>query len=194
MSKRERFNRSNPYRMNITINSKGKEIQDAKGAHDMPNDILIVYFTRSGNTRTIAQLIQQQTGSTTFEVLPEIPYPPSYNDVVKQAKKEIQAKHLPALQSRIRDIGAYGTIFIGTPNWWSTMAPPITTFLSEYDLTGKTIVPFCTHGGGGESRVLKDIAKNCPHSQVMPGFCVYSNGGAGAERDVSAWLREINIL
>ncbi|MDI3543102.1 MAG: hypothetical protein PWP57_705, partial [Candidatus Atribacteria bacterium] len=97
----------------------------------MKGNILIAYYSRSGNTRKLAQLIHQKVGGTVHEIQPEVPYPASYNATVEQAKKEIQAGFRPPLKSRIEHIEAYDTIFIGSPNWWSTIAPPIATFLEE---------------------------------------------------------------
>lgn len=153
--------------------------------------ILIAYYTRSGNTRKIAELIQAEVGGTLFEITPQVPYPASYNAVVAQAKKEIRAAYKPALQSKIDNIRAYDTVFIGSPNWWSTLAPPVASLLFEYDLSGKTVVPFCTHGGGGKARVLEDMAKMCPDASVFPGLSVY--GDTGTRSQISAWLKEIGM-
>ena len=157
----------------------------------MAEHILVVYFSHSGNTYKIANLIHQEVGGTIHEIQPEVPYPNSYNAVVDQAKKEIQAGYKPALQSTPDHIESYDTIFVGSPNWWSTIAPPVATFLSEYDLSGKTIVPFCTHGGGGLGRIGQDIAKLCPQSTLLSCFEIYESGTGNAQAQVSAWLRNI---
>jgi flavodoxin len=154
---------------------------------------LIVYFSRSGNTRRIANLIHQEVGGTIHEIQPEVPYPASYDAVVEQAKKEIQAEYKPALQSTVDDIDSYDTVFIGSPNWWSTIAPPVATFLSEYLWSGKTIVPFCTDGGGGLGRIPMEIARLCPQSTILGGFEIYGRGTGNAQARVSAWLRKIGM-
>jgi len=159
----------------------------------MAEHILVVYFSRSGNTREIANLIHQEVGGTIHEIQPEVPYPDSYNAVLDQAKKEIQAGYKPALQSTVDRIESYDTIFVGSPNWWSTIAPPVATFLSEYDLSGKTIVPFCTHGGGGLGRIGQDIAKLCPQSTILSSLEIYGSGTGNAQAEVSAWLSNIGI-
>ena len=159
----------------------------------MAEHILVVYFSRSGNTRKIANLIHQEVGGIIHEIRPEVPYPNSYNAVVDQAEKEIQAGYKPALQSTLDHIESYDTIFVGSPNWWSTIAPPVATFLSEYDLSGKTIVPFCTHGGGGLGRIGKDVAKLCPRSTVLSSFDVYESETGNAQAKVSAWLRKVGM-
>ena len=159
----------------------------------MAERILIAYFSRSGNTRKIANLIHQEVGGTIHEIQPEVPYPNSYNAVVDQAKEEIQAGYKPALESTLDQIESYDTVFVGSPNWWSTIAPPVATFLSEYDLSGKIIVPFCTHGGGGLGRIGRDIAKLCPQSTILSSLEIYGSGTGNAQARVSAWLREVGM-
>jgi flavodoxin len=160
----------------------------------MTEHVLIVYFSHSGNTQKIANLIHKEVGGTIHEIQPEVPYPNSYNAVVDQAKKEIQAGYKPALRSTLDHIESYDTIFVGSPNWCSTIAPPVTTFLSEYDLSGKTIVPFCTHGGGGLGKIGKDIAKLCPQSTILSSFEIYGSGTGKAQARVSAWLRKVGVI
>ena len=159
----------------------------------MAEHILVVYFTRSGNTREIANLIHREVGGVIHEIQPQVPYPKSYDAVVDQAGKEIKAGYKPALQSTLDHVESYDTIFVGSPNWWSTIAPPVATFLSQYDLAGKTIVPFCTHGGGGLARIAQDIARLCPHSTILGSFEIYESETGNAQARVAAWLRNIGM-
>jgi flavodoxin len=92
----------------------------------MADNILIVYYSYSGN---------KETGGTLCAVQPETPYPAAYNTVVEQAKKEIQKGYHPKISTKIDNLKIYDTIFVGSPNWWSTIAPPIAAFLSENDLS-----------------------------------------------------------
>ena len=160
----------------------------------MPGKILIAYYTWSGNTRKIAELIKRETDGTVFEILPEVAYSADYNTVVALAKREIQAGFKPVLKSKIDNIGIYEVILIGTPNWWSTIAPPVAAFLSGHDLAGKTIVPFFTHGGGGQGRILKDITRLCPNSTVLEGFETYRGGAGNVQAKVAEWLRKTGIV
>jgi flavodoxin len=73
------------------------------------------------------------------------------------------------------------------------MAAPVKTFLSEYDFSGKTIVPFCTHGGSGLGRSITDIAALCPHSTILDGLAVWGKNAKTAQNDVSAWVRRIKV-
>jgi len=159
----------------------------------MAGEALIVYYSRSGNTRRIAMLVHQEMGGTLHEIEPEAPYPRSYDATVDQAKKEIEAGHRPALESTLDSVESYNTIFVGSPNWWSTIAPPVATFLSEHDLSGKTVVPFCTHGGGGLGRIGRDIARLCPQSTVLSSFEIYGSRGGNAQARVSAWLSSYEL-
>ncbi len=157
----------------------------------MSGNVLVAYYTRSGNTRTIANHIVDEVGGTICEIEPEVAYPRTDSAVVEQAKKEIQAGYKPRIRVQVDNLETYDTVFIGSPNWWGTIAPPVATLLSEHNLSGKTIVPFCTHGGGGQQRVMQDIARLCPHSTVLDGFVTCEAGAGRAE--VSAWLRKIGM-
>ena len=159
----------------------------------MAENILIVYSSRSGNTRKIASLIQGEVGGTLHEIQPAVPYPRSYDAVVDQAGEEIQAGYMPALQTKLDHIESYDTVFVGSPNWWNTIAPPVATFLSQYNLSGKTVVPFCTHGGDGLGRIGRDIAKLCPQSTILSSFEIYGSGGRDAQARVSAWLSKVGV-
>jgi flavodoxin len=156
--------------------------------------ILIVYFSHSGNTRVIAEQIQKATGGVIFEIQPVKDYPSDYNTVVDQAKKEINANYKPALKALVKNIETYDVIFIGSPNWWSTIAPPVATFLSSYNLEGKTIIPFMTHGGGGMGHSVSDIKKLCPKSIVLDGLPISGSYVRRAQNDVENWLRKIKII
>ena len=156
----------------------------------MEKNILIAYYSWANGTKKIAEQVSKITGGTLFEIAPAVAYTSDYDAVVEQAKKEISAGVKPALAADI-DVATYDTVFIGTPNWWSTMAPPVATFLDGKDFKGKTIIPFCSHGGGGWSRIREDIAAMCPGSNSAEGFSVYNGGGNDMPQQVEAWLKEI---
>lgn len=157
----------------------------------MARNILIVYYSHSGNTRKLAELIRQKTGGTLCEIQPETAYPASYSAVLDQAKKEIRAGFRPALKTKIEQIEAYDTVIVGSPIWWGTIAPPVAAFLEKYDLSGKNVAPFVTHGGGGSGQTEKGVAKLCPKSTILPVLSVY--GGGDAESQVTAWLKQIGL-
>jgi len=148
---------------------------------------LIAYYSLSGNTRDIAQKIQKLTGGIIFEIKPLSAYPNNYDEVVNIAQVEKEHNTKPELIDN-GDISFYDTIFIGTPVWWYTFASPIRTFLTEHDFTGKTIIPFCTHGGGGESSTFKEIEELCPNAIIKNGFVSYENTAKLPE--IENWLRK----
>lgn len=156
--------------------------------------ILVAYYSQFGDTRKVAKLIRQKTSGKLFEIEPETPYHGEYDDIMERAKKEIEAGSHPALKTLPESFEPYDTFFIGTPNWLSKVAPPVATFLSSCDLSGKTIIPFYTHGGGGAGEIEKDIAELCPGATVKPGFARTGNFGSGTEALVEAWLRDTGII
>jgi flavodoxin len=156
--------------------------------------ILVAYFSHSGNTRVIAQYIKEITGADIFEIIPVNQYTTDYNTLVNQAKKEINADYKPALKTKIANIEQYDIIFIGSPNWWSTFAPPVATFMSSYNFSGKTIIPFITHEGSRMGRSVNDLKKLCPKSIVMNGYDCRGSNVKNARNEVAKWLKEIKII
>ncbi len=156
--------------------------------------ILVVYYSWSGNTREMATQIKNATGADIFEIIPEKTYPADYNACVDQAKKEIHADFKPALKTKLDNIEKYDVIFVGSPNWWNTIAPPVATFLSAYNLSGKTIVPFMTHEGSRMGNSVSDIKKLCPKSTVLNGLPIRGGSVKNAQADILKWLREIKMI
>jgi flavodoxin len=157
------------------------------------SSILIAYYSWAGSARRLAGKIHDRAGGELFEIIPREPYPGDFDACAAQAKKEIQAGYKPELQTKIESIAAFDTILLGSPNWWSTVAPPAAAFLSSFDFCGKTIAPFCTHGGGGQGHITGDIKKLCPGAKVLNCLAV---GGQAAppEEKILAWLKEAGAL
>ena len=158
----------------------------------MKNDILIACYSWSGNTRKIAGLIERATGGTLFGIEPVQPYTTDYRALVAQAKEEIQAGFRPELKA-LPESTSYMVVFLGTPIWWHTMAPPLATFIDRFNLNRKTVVPFHTHGGGGIGSFEEDIAKMCPNSTVTKGFGTYNSGGSETEAQIGSWLSAMRL-
>ncbi len=156
--------------------------------------ILVVYYSWGGNTRNMATQIKEATGADIFEIVPEQAYPKDYNACVDQAKKEINANFRPPLKSKPADISKYDVVFVGSPNWWSTIAPPVATFLSTYNLSGKTVVPFITHEGSRMGRSVTDIRKLCPNSTILEGLPVRGSYVKDAQDDIREWLRNLKMI
>ena len=156
--------------------------------------ILIVYYSWSGDTQELAKQIKELVGGTIFRIEPVDKYPRNYQEVLKVSKVEIEDGVKPPLTKSVDDIAQYDSIFVGSPNWYSTIAPPVVTFLSEYDLSGKTVIPFVTHGGGGVSRCITDIKKLVPDSTVLDGFVISGSRTATANQKLQEWLRDIQVI
>lgn len=155
--------------------------------------ILVAYFSYSGNTREIANQIHKSAGGNIFEIQSVKPYPDDYDAVVQQARRELDSGYKSALKTKIENIKSYDLVFIGYPVWWGTFPAPVKTFLSEYDFSGKTIIPFCTHEGSGLGRSAADISKLCPESSLLEGIAFRGRDVKTAQSKVSQWLQKIII-
>ena len=164
-----------------------------KGAVMPERKVLIAYYSYSGNTKYIAEKIQKMTRGDLFEIKTVKTYPKNYNEVVEEAKKEKNSDYRPELQSKVKNINEYNIVFIGTPVWWYTMTPAVKSFITETDLKGKTIIPFCTHGGGGASSTFIDMAKLLPDSKVLKGIEIYERGNASTDKDINIWIENLDI-
>jgi len=161
---------------------------------DITKKILVAYFSHSGNTREIANQIHKSMSGDIFEIQAVKPYPHDYDAVVKQAKQELDSGYKPALKTAIENIKSYDLVFIGYPIWWGTIPAPVKTFLSEYDLSGKTIVPFCTHEGSSLGRSVTDISKLCPKSNLRDGVAIWGRDVKTEQNTVPGWLEKIKIM
>jgi flavodoxin len=150
---------------------------------------LIVYFSRTGNTREVAGQIHELIGGDRQELETVAPYPADYEAVKAQARREQASGYKPALTTKVANIRSYDLVYVGTPIWWATLPPPVRTFLSEYDLSDKTIVPFVTHAGSGFGSVVGDIAALCPRSILAKGVAVRGKEAKSARGTVAEWLR-----
>jgi len=156
--------------------------------------ILIVYFSHSGNTRTVAKMIQEQTGGDLFEIITEKPYPKDYDAVVAIAKKEQEATARPALKNHLRNVKNYDVIFIGFPNWWGTFPMAVASFLDENDLTGKILIPFCTHEGSYMGSSESDLGKQEPKAKILDGLPIRGRSVKGAQDEVARWIKRLDVI
>mgnify|MGYP002798325165 FL=1 len=156
----------------------------------MDKKVLVAYFSWSGNTKSVAEKIHSQVGGDIFKIEPVTPYPSDYNETAYGIAKEQKDKGIhPPIKNT--DVSSYDVIFVGTPAWWYTMAPPVMTFLSENNFEGKTIVPFVTHGGGGGYTIDKDMANLAKGAKVLSPFVVYGKGGASVDKDLAEWINKL---
>lgn len=145
-----------------------------------------------GTTEYMAKVIQEETGADLFEIQTVQEYPTEYRDVTNQASQEKESGFRPELASHIDNIDEYDTIFVGYPNWWGDMPMALYSFFDEYDLSGKTIIPFNSHGGSGFSQTVQSIAELEPDAEVSTEGLSLSRGTVSTSRDVIAeWIANL---
>ena len=139
----------------------GKETSK-EGTRKMDKKCMVIYYSWSGNTRFAAETIAKKAGAALFEIKAETPYNSDFHKCCDEAKPECRGKTLrPIKPIEGLDLATYDVVFVGTPDWWGTMAPPVRTWVtqSKAALKGKTVCLFQTHGGGGMERVGKAFAE-----------------------------------
>lgn len=149
---------------------------------------LVVFFSQTGHTRAVGEAIRDITGADLFELVAQEPYPTDYHAIRVRAKAEQEQDLRPALVQLPADISRYDTIFVGSPIWNHTLAQPLATFLGAYDFSGKILVPFCTHGGGGAGRSVSDLHRRAPRAILLPSYATTGSP------DLSALRHWINSL
>lgn len=170
-------------------------------------NILIVYLSRTNNTKAVAQIIQKNVGGTLVALELQTPYPEDYQTIVNQVANENVTGFLPPLKTKIDSIEKYDVVFVGFPTWGMQLPPPMKSFLKQYDLRGRTIVPFNTNAGYGVGSGFETVKQLCPDSKVLEGF---STKGAierdrilfvmegdkktAVKKEVQQWLKKTGLL
>ena len=155
--------------------------------------VLIAYFSWGGNTKHIAELINDNIDADVFRIETKEPYPTDYDETAYGIAKEQKEKNIhPEIKTNF-DVAPYDVIFVGTPAWWYTMAPPVMTFLESNNFKGKTVVPFITHGGGGEYKIAQDIENLAKGCKITKSFVVANWGASDTEEKIVEWLKELKL-
>jgi flavodoxin len=141
--------------------------------------ILIVYLSRTGNTKAIAEIIQSNVGGDLVEIELKKPYPDNYKATVAQVERENETGYLSPLKTKIDSIDKYDVVFVGFPTWGMQLPPPIKSFLHQYDLSNKTVIPFNTNAGYGIGSSFQTVKELCKNSKILEGFEIKG----GVERD-----------
>ncbi len=152
--------------------------------------MLVVCFSRSGNTRVVAGQVRRALAADLFEIEPESPYPDDYFETVAQAQQERDRGYEPRLKTAVDNIARYSTVFLGFPIWGMTTPPVIRSFLSGHDLSGKTIVPLVTHGGYGLGDSMAIVAGHAPQANILDGFSMQAPQERQTIETVTQWLGE----
>ena len=161
---------------------------------DMAVTGVVVYFSWSGNTEAVAAEIQNQTGADTFRLVPAEPYTDDYDALLDIAQEEQKNGARPAISGSIENFDSYEVVYLGFPNWWGDMPMILYSFLDDYDLSGKTIVPFVTSGGSGFSNTIRTIESMEPDAEVLDGLSLGSSQAANAGDAVANWLSGLGLV
>ncbi|KQT53094.1 MULTISPECIES: flavodoxin [unclassified Aureimonas] len=155
--------------------------------------VLIAYFTRTGNTRLIATQIARARNAELFQIVPADPYPEDYEAQVAQATEERRRGYEPPLQALAPALSSYDTVFLGFPIWGTTAPSIIRSFLSNHDLSGKTLVPFITHGGYGLGSSLDVVAEHAPGARIIEAFSKACDQERETLAEVTQWLETTGV-
>ncbi len=166
--------------------SRAQVLQPEQATVLQGKKILIVYLSRTKNTRALAQIIHSKTGGDTVALELVKPYPENYQTTVLQVASENARDYSPPLKTKIDGIEKYDVVFVGFPTWGMQLPPPVKSFLKQYKLSGKTVVPFNTNGGYGIGSSFDMVRQLCPDSNILEGF---STKG-GTERDGIRFVME----
>ena len=173
------------------------EVQEASDTGEMTEEeaggILVAYFSWSGNTRQMAQMIQEETDGELFEISPAVPYTDDYDTLLDVAQQEQADNARPELAGQVENWDSYDIVFVGYPDWWSDAPMLIYSFLESYDWEGKTLIPFCTSGGSGFGRSLDQIPDSAPGATVLEGLHVSGSSVDSAGEDIAAWIDSLNL-
>lgn len=187
--------------------TKAQTLSSGKSETSKSKNVLIVYLSRTKNTKAIAEIIHKNLGGTIVELKLQNPYPENYKSIVRQVEKENESGFLPPLSTKIDSIQKYDMIFIGFPTWGMQLPPPMKSFLKQYDLSDKTVVPFNTNAGYGIGSSFETVKELAPKSKILEGFSI--KGGIErdgiyfvmegdkemqAEAEVKIWLQRIGLL
>lgn len=190
----------------LTSCTKAQPTRTERSDISKAKNILIVYLSRTKNTKAVAEMIHNQVGGKLVELELQDPYPNDYKAIVAQVARENETGFLPPLKTKIEDIEKYDIIFLGFPTWGMQLPPPMKSFLKQYDLSGKTIVPFNTNAGYGVGSSFETVKSLAPSSKILEGFS--TKGGIErdgvlfvmdgkkekqVETEVKKWLKELGI-
>jgi flavodoxin len=183
---------SNGTESGTSNSSTGDESNSNGSASTKTNEgskkILIAYFSQTGTTKKAAERIQELTKGDIFEIKTATPYPEDYQKLADATKKERDENARPKLAGKVENMDDYDVIFVGYPIWWHTAPMAIDTFLESYNLSGKTIVPFCTSSSSDIKESMGAINTLGAKANILEGLT------ANNLNDIEPWLKKIDII
>lgn len=156
-------------------------------------DILIAYFSWSGNTERMARMIQEEVGGDLFKIEPAIPYAEDYDALIDQAQLELSENARPELAAEVENWDEYEVIFVGYPNWWNDAPMLVLNFLESYDFSQKTLIPFNTSGGSGFGNSLDSVENSASGTNILEGLSVYGDSVEDSQEEILSWLSNIGF-
>jgi len=191
--------------MSCTANANQQSTDNKnENSMDKQGKTLVVFFSHAGenynvgnikvgNTKIVADYISEMTGADQFEIVADKDYDMPYMQLIEVAKQEANAGELPAMVGKLENVEQYDTVFIGGPVWWGTYPQVMFTFFRDYDLNGKTIIPFTTHEGSGLASCVEDVRAAYPDADVKPGFAIYGHDVRSGRAKVEKWLKGLGF-
>ena len=170
-----------------------KESQKEAPKAETPK-VLVLYYSQTSNTKAVATEIATRLGADIEEIVPTKPYDEDFQATIERCKQDREQGISPEIQPLAADIAKYDVVFLGYPVWFGTYAPPVITFLSQVDLSGKKVVPFCTFGSGGLESSMKDLAEAQPKAEILPGYGVRAARLEAAPKEIDQFLKASGFL
>ena len=157
-------------------------------------NVLVLYYSQTSNTKTVAQEIATRLNADIEEIVPVEAYDGEFEATIQRCMKEREEGVLPEIKPLTSDLAKYDVIFLGYPIWFGTYAPPVAAFLSQVDLNGKKVFPFCTFGSGGLESSVKDLTEKQPNAMIMPGYGVRAARMDAVPKEVEHFLKSIGFI
>ncbi|MGN0323836.1 MAG: flavodoxin [Candidatus Fimisoma sp.] len=176
----------------FSMNACGSSARDTVNEDDQNREkSAVVYFSATGNTKEVAELLAKEIDADIFEIVPEDIYTSddlNYNDDNSRANLEMNDDLArPAISNDLSDVSEYDVIYLGYPIWWGTAPRIIQTFLENYDISGASVYTFCTSGGSGIEQSISDLQELYPHVNIAGGKRL--NGAD--ETEINEWIKNL---
>lgn len=154
---------------------------------------LVIYFSHTGNTERVAEIIQKELGADIFKIETKNPYPENYTETTEIVQEEFNKEYYPPLKvSKLDNFSLYETVFIGYPIWWGTIPMAVQNFIKQNDFTGKKVIPFCTHGGSRFGKSIIELKEICAGADVLSnGFETQNIDSSRTETEIKEWLSSL---
>ena len=156
--------------------------------------VLVLYYSQTSNTEQVANEIASRLNADKEAIVAVNPYDGDFHATIERCMQEREQGILPEIQPVAANLDDYDVIFLGYPVWFGTFAPPVITWLNSVDLSGKTIVPFCTFGSGGLDSSTRDLAAKQPNANILPGYGVRAARLAAMPKEINQFLKANGFL